>query len=297
MRKFLVGGLVVVSLALAGCRGEGATHVRPDDAGPRATAWKGKQYVALGDSYTAGPGIGGASAVTGPAACQRSEENYPHLVASRLQLKLDDVSCSGAQTAQMTQPQVRDDERQPAQFDALSEDTDVVTVSIGGNDNQVFMQLIGGCVLLAQTHPHGSPCRAALLGSGTTIGSYQRMLTRRLVKVLRGIARRAPNAQVLAVGYPQIIPAHGHCADLPLATGDYRLARSVNAVFNTALQRAAERRHVTYVDNWDSTAGHDICATTPWIAGSQPGRAGAAYHPYAEEQQAVAANIVKALAS
>jgi lysophospholipase L1-like esterase len=291
----LAGGLVVASLALAACGGP-TTHIRPDTRGPHAAEWKGKRYVALGDSYTAGPGIGGSTAVTGPEACQQSDENYPHLVAARLEMTLHDVSCSGAQTAQMTRPERRNGERMPPQFDALSSATDLVTVGIGANDNRVFMKLISGCVFLATSRPHGSPCRTALLGAGVTVHRYQRALTRHLVRVFRGIARRAPHARILAIGYPQVVPAHGHCSELPLATGDYRLARAVNIAFNEAMRTAAERRGITYVDVWDATEGHDICSTSPWIAGSSPGRAGAAYHPYADEMQAVAVEVVKVLA-
>lgn len=298
MRKYWAGALVVASLALAGCgAGQGATHIRPDALGPNAQAWQGRQYVALGDSYTAGPGIGGITAVSGRKACQQSDENYPHLVAARLQMKLKDVSCSGAQTGQMKGSQDRDGVTVPPQFDALSSATGVVTVGIGANDEQMFMKLIYGCVVVRDSHPHGAPCQKALRSTGVSVAGLQHRLTRRLAKVYRGIQRRAPHARVLAIGYPQIVPAHGHCAALPFATGDYAFARSVIVAFNDAMRAAARRTDVTYVDTWSSTAGHDICAHDPWIAGSSAGRAGAPYHPYAEEMQAVAADVVKVLAS
>ena len=57
-------------------------------------------YVALGDSYTAGPLITPQDpAIPG---CIRSDANYPNLVAPDLGLPaFRDVSCSGAQTRDM----------------------------------------------------------------------------------------------------------------------------------------------------------------------------------------------------
>jgi hypothetical protein len=61
------------------------------------------QYVALGDSYTAGPGIPGPDG--GPAGCQRSSRSYSALVTLHLRLKPDqlrDTSCSGAVAADLS---------------------------------------------------------------------------------------------------------------------------------------------------------------------------------------------------
>src|SRR3712207_5879816 len=57
-------------------------------------------YVALGDSYTAGPAI----TPQGPTipGCIRSDANYPNLIAPDVgQPAFRDVSCSGAQTKDM----------------------------------------------------------------------------------------------------------------------------------------------------------------------------------------------------
>src|SRR5262249_45014666 len=61
-------------------------------------------YVALGDSYTAGPIIG--MQLPDPVGCFRSDHNYPHFVAEALQAPtFRDASCSGAGTDEMTAPQ------------------------------------------------------------------------------------------------------------------------------------------------------------------------------------------------
>src|SRR5437870_5654892 len=65
------------------------------------------------------------------APCWRSNHNYPHEAADRLRVTtFRDVTCSSATTENMTAPQ----DGVPPQFDALSRDTTLVTLTIGGND-------------------------------------------------------------------------------------------------------------------------------------------------------------------
>ena len=62
-----------------------------------------QSYVALGDSYTAGPVI--PVQQPDPYGCLRSDHNYPHLVAAALGVgDFKDPSCSGADTGDMTAP-------------------------------------------------------------------------------------------------------------------------------------------------------------------------------------------------
>ena len=93
---------------------------------PSTAGAAGASYVSMGDSYTAGPGIAPPSP-TAPADCAQSAANYPHLVATALNLSLTDVSCSGAKTENFTVAQYGD---QPPQFNALSASTEVVTIGM-----------------------------------------------------------------------------------------------------------------------------------------------------------------------
>ena len=70
----------------------------------------------------------------------------------------------------------------------------------------------------------------------------------------------------------------------------------VNRTLTEQLERAARATGTTYIDVWSASKGHDICSDTPWINGavSDQSRA-AAYHPFAEEQQAVADLITQEL--
>src|SRR5689334_24494241 len=96
-----------------------------------ATAARAANYVALGDSYAAGPLIPNPLL---PLGCLKSSNNYAHLAAPGIGLTLRDATCSGAETEDMTNPQnVEPDGPNPPQFNSLDANTTVVSVTIGGN--------------------------------------------------------------------------------------------------------------------------------------------------------------------
>ena len=87
----------------------------------------GDKYVALGSSFASGPLIPNEV----DHSCLRSSNNYPHLVAAKLKLALTDVSCGNATTDNVVStPQGAN----PLQIQAVTPDTKLVTVTIGGND-------------------------------------------------------------------------------------------------------------------------------------------------------------------
>ena len=108
-------------------------------------------YVAMGDSYTAAHGVPGTNWLDG---CLQSDRNYPNLVAEALpDAELIDVSCSGAATHHMWDPRVYGTIEHAPQLDALTVDTDLVTISIGYNDFRLFATLFGRCAELAKKDP------------------------------------------------------------------------------------------------------------------------------------------------
>ncbi|MFF0013029.1 hypothetical protein [Streptomyces sp. NPDC005374] len=102
--RILLTGLLLAGATLA--TAVGVTHYDGDSPAPPG---KGP-YVALGDSYTAGPKIPDQNG--DPAGCDRSDRNYPSLVAAGLDIKgadFKDVSCSGATIADLTGKQSTED--------------------------------------------------------------------------------------------------------------------------------------------------------------------------------------------
>jgi lysophospholipase L1-like esterase len=251
-------------------------------------------YVALGDSYTSAPLVPETDPQDG---CLRSSGNYPSLVAAELEgTVLTDVSCAGADSLSLVGVQrTFDGGAQPPQLQAVTEDTSLVTISIGGNDFGLFSSLVGGCAQVAQQDPAGSPC--ADLAADQAPEALTK-IRERVASAVEGIRGRAPDARILVVGYPQIVPQGDRsCPGLPIAEGDLPFARTVNQGLAEALAGAARKAGVEYVDVYAATEGHDICSDDPWIAGRETvdGQA-LAFHPFAAEQRAVADAVLEVLA-
>jgi lysophospholipase L1-like esterase len=245
--------------------------------------------VALGDSFTSAPLVPVTDVANG---CFRSSANYPALVARALGAKLDDRSCGGAQIVHLGTSQYPE---VPAQLTALKPDTDLVTIGMGGNDGGVFEKLTRECPRLRARDPRGAPCEAAMTASGADVllASLASTATR-LTAALEEVHEKSPEARVLVVGYPQIVAARSRCTLLPLAAGDFAYAAKVNVALNDALRRAAQASGSTYVDV-AREGGHDICSDDPWVNGPvNDQQRAAAYHPFAEEQAAVAELVVAA---
>lgn len=298
MHRLLPALVMLLALSACGDGGEGDRSTeRPEPAparstgSPTAAATPVDRYVALGDSYTAAPLVPPTDLST---TCLRSQVNYPALVAEALPgTRLTDVSCSGATTADVTRPQVGQlgqTGRVPPQIDAVTRGTDLVTIGLGGNDDQLFGGLISRCTQAAGSDPTGSPCTDSYDAAATTaLDSTFTRIADNLAGVVAKVRDRAPRARILVVGYPQVVPVSGACDALPLAAGDYPFVHEVNRRLTEALRVGATRAGAEYVDVWRASAGHDICSADPWINGQvTSAQTALAYHPLAAGQQAVA---------
>ncbi|MFI9455137.1 SGNH/GDSL hydrolase family protein [Amycolatopsis sp. NPDC052450] len=264
-----------------------------------------RKYVALGDSYTAGPLIPWQQA----SWCFRSNNNYPAWLATKLGLyykagAFTDVSCSSADTTNMTKPQTVPSPSlalasAPPQFDALTLDTDLVTIGIGGNDYGVFGSLVGTCPELRDSDPTGSPCKDHFTINGTdTLLAAIENTRRNLERVVKGVWERSPAATIVLVGYPRIVPPTGYCPSVvPFADGDYAWADEVERALNKAVSTAARKQGARYVDTYGPSLGHDACSgDAAWVSGKTTDLFRAvAYHPYAAGMKAEADLIFKAL--
>jgi lysophospholipase L1-like esterase len=298
----LAASLLAGTLLLTGCTSTGgdATPADPNGSGAAtgtapSTAAQVHTYVALGDSYSAGPLIPVTDLAGG---CARSDHNYPSLVARRLGVRtFRDVTCSGATTADLTRAQHPfQGSTVPPQLRAVTEDTDLVTIGIGGNDLDLFGTLVGTCTGLRSQDPQGSPCARHFAEAGPDLAEVTRTIDRNVAAALDGIRERAPQATVVLVGYLRLVPRHGTCPGLPLATGDYAQGRRVSVSLNRALRQAARQTQVRFVDAYRLSRGHDICSAAPWVNGGVTDRQRAlAYHPFASGMRAVADGVLAAL--
>lgn len=272
---------VAAALAVAPTHAPGAPASLPDAR---------VRYVALGDSFTTGPLI---PQVVPALGCVRSTHDYPALVAAALGTRsFTDVSCSGADTTDLRNPQATGFAVVPPQLAALSPGTDLVTLGIGGNDFSVYRRLVSVCPRVRVLDPGGAPCRAHFRGSGgDRLLAAVRRTGDRLDRAVARIRARSPRATVLVVGYPRVAPARGTCPDvLPFADGDYRYADLVERRLNAQLRQAARGNGAGFVDTYAASRGHDACAgAEAWVNGqrTEVGRA-LAYHPFRAYMDAVA---------
>ncbi|MEU1489093.1 SGNH/GDSL hydrolase family protein [Streptomyces sp. NPDC005776] len=255
-------------------------------AGERAA--QGEHYVALGDSYSSGPGIPQQT----DTVCGRSDRNYPSLVANAVgAAEFTDVTCAGADTTHMAGSQ----ESVPPQLDALGPDTTLVTLGVGGNDLDLT-GVITRCVLVAYLSPYGSPCKHSFTLFGTDeIGSRINSTAPKIDAVLNEIHARSPQARVLLVGYPSLLPDDGTACrqTIPLAVGDFPWVRDKEKYLNTML---AQRAGADYVDTYGPSVGHDACkaAGDRWIEPADSAE-GAGFHPNATGHRSMADAVLATL--
>lgn len=244
----------------------------------------GSEYVALGDSYSAGYGLGDPTGLP-VSACGQSAQDYPHRVAARFGLALHDVTCGGATTADILGGhQFRG---VPPQIEALSADTRLVTVTIGGNDADLF-GTAAACLALSSSGPVFSgrdapSCRSTLVQDGVDqLGvKIRSRVALGIATALAAIRNAAPNAQVVFLGYPAIFPDAEHtpakgcfrsALDLgtlagsfpansyPFTNTDVRYLHGVQQDLDDVARSAASAAGVRYLDVFTSTLSRSACA-------------------------------------
>ena len=257
-----------------------------------------RQYVAMGSSFAAGPGVGQRDPRS-PLLCMRSAQNYAHLLARARGLNLTDVTCSGATTQHLLKG---GQYFQPPQLDALGPNTELVTVTIGGNDVSYLGNLLAWS---SQQAPKRMPFVGRLLARATTseeqVDRAFAMLPDRLAQIAAEVRRRSPRATLVFVDYTTVLPEEGSCPD-PLPVTDQQLQRSRDVTRRLADITATVARDsgVLLVRASEVTRGHDICSDDPWVFGFEnavsPFAFGAAaYHPNEKAMQAIADAINAAL--
>lgn len=245
------------------------------------TAQAGERYVSMGSSYAAGLGItpyqDGA-----PARCTRSTRNYASQLAAKRGLTLVDVGCSGAKTSAILQPWGE----LPAQIDAVTAGTALVTVTIGGND----IGLVGGLYGASCRKLGEANCAPATSASEADYAALKTAMT----GMVAAIRQRAPKAQIVLVEYPTILPSQGSCAATPLSETDADAARAKAARLLAITREAAASGGATVITTSDFSRDHDACAAEPWMNG-YPAPGAAPYHPNLAAMTAIAQALDAAL--
>jgi hypothetical protein len=242
-----------------------------------AGAARAANYVALGDSYAAGPVIPNQIA---PLGCLKSDHNYAHLAAPAIGLPLRDPTCSGATTEDMTNPQETELGTNPPQFDSLDEETTRVSLTIGGNDIG-FSEVALSCLTV---NPFSTPCKDKYTAGGKDqIAERIAATAPKVAAVLQGIHAISPAAKVFVVNYAAIFPETGFGCwpQMPVGFGDVPYLRAKEKELNAMLATQAASNGATVVDWYKASIGHDACkgSSTRWVEPVVPTNPAAPIHP------------------
>ncbi len=221
---------------------------------PAAAAGPPVDYVALGDSYAAGLGSPGAT-----GWCGRSPQSYPQQwVARRPVRSFAFVACNGATTVDL----------RAYQLSALDAGTDLVSVTIGGNDAG-FAPTVGSCLVTDDR-----TCADAV---GVARAVIRHVLPARLDATYRAIRDRSPAARVVVLGYPRLFE-RGPCpGGLSAAKRDTLNAGADE--LDTVIAARAAAAGFRYVDVRAAFAGHGICSDRAWVNTVSLLRPLDSYHP------------------
>lgn len=244
----------------------------------------GAHYVNMGSSFAAGVKTGPAPA-SSPARCFQSEANYAHLLAARLALSLTDVSCAGATSAHLLGAW----NELPAQIDAVTPDTRLVTITIGGND----IAYVGN--LTAASCEQGESIRV----SGMTLPcpppfpvaeEAYTTLERNLREVAAQIKARAPQARVVFIQYVALVP-ETQCPQSRFTGAEATALRTTAARLADITARAARENGAEVLAMDQIARGHTPCDAEPWsvgLAADYDETQGAPWHPNRAGMDAIA---------
>ncbi|KAA8887119.1 SGNH/GDSL hydrolase family protein [Nocardia colli] len=215
-------------------------------------------YVALGDSYSSGTGIGEYRPDSG--SCRRSDAAYPALwAASHTVGSFAFKACSGATTQDV----------RSGQLAALSDKIGLVSITAGGNDAG-FSDILRSCVFPASD----TSCDAAV---NKGIDYVNRTLPGRLDGLYQDIKAKAPKAKVVVVGYPRLFERDVCPLSFSLHKRD-SLNRGADELDKVTAARA-QAAGFTFADPRSRFAGHGICGRDPWINQLDLGDPVESYHP------------------
>ena len=225
----------------------------------------GANYVALGDSYSAGVGTGNYYSSSG--SCDRSPQGYPALwAAANAPSSFTFNACSGATTADVLS----------GQLTGLSSSTSLVSITIGGNDVG-FASDMETCVLDST-----SSCVSAINNSKSEANS---VLPGRLDNVLNTIHADAPNARIVVLGYPEFYDMSATFLCFGLSNTDRSAINGGADLLDTLLSQAAARHGDVFADVRSAFSGHELCDDAGWLNSVDWTDIGNSYHPTATGYQ------------
>lgn len=291
--------------AAAGTAMAGATLMAgPATAAPPPAPEPGAPYVALGSSYAAGAGVGPADPTDIGSLCGRTLTAYPNLVAKALNLTLTNATCGGATTENITtSPQKVRTHSISLQIDAVTAETRLVTITIGGNDvNYVGNLIAESCLADLATDP-SSPTANIVKQYGActplpdeTVRNALAQMESKLTTMTKQVQAKAPQARIVLVDYPAVLPQNGEpCSVIPIPRDRQKFLLEVARGLSLSTKHAAQSTGADYVAASQDSRHHDACSADPWMTGYVFAPGSAPMHPNETGHAAVADAIVRQL--
>jgi lysophospholipase L1-like esterase len=254
----------------------------------------GGRYVAMGSSFAAGPGLP-RRAPGSPRRAGRSTANYAHLVAAALNLDLHDVTFSGATTGDILGPAVGG---RPAQLDAVTPGTRLVTITAGGNDVGFLPRLTLTSLPWPLRAVPRIRAQADAFGEPHATDERFAQLERNLATIATRLRERAPACRVLLADYLTILPPDGPAPAPPPPPDVAAWGRAIATRLAATFQAAAGSAGWTYVGVSAASSGHHAWSAEPWTRRFHLSlRGGAPYHPNAAGMAAAARLVLAGLAA
>ncbi|MFE4536235.1 SGNH/GDSL hydrolase family protein [Streptomyces scopuliridis] len=220
-------------------------------------------YVALGDSYSSGVGSGSYDSASG--SCKRTPKAYPALwAAANAPASFAFTACSGARTGDVT----------ANQLGPLNSGTDLVSISIGGNDAG-FADVMTTCVLQSEATCLNRVAQARAFVDSTLPGNLNSVYT--------AIRSKAPSARVVVLGYPRFYQLNGTCI-AGLSEKERSAINGAADYLNAATAKRAADHGFAFADVAGAFTGHEICSGSAWLHSVNWLDIGESYHPTAAGQ-------------
>lgn len=228
-----------------------------------AAAQADYRYVALGDSYSSGVGAGNYDSASGN--CKRTTRAYPALWATaHAPQAFSFVACAGARTGDVLSGQLA----------PLNSGTDLVSITIGGNDAG-FSDVMTTCVLQSE-----ATCVSRVNQAKAYVDST---LPGQLDQVYNAISGRSPSAHVVVLGYPRFYKLNGTCTT-GLTEGERSAINGAADHLNAAIAKRAADHGFTFASVVGAFTGHEICSGNSWLHSVNWLNIGESYHPTAAGQ-------------
>jgi len=252
-------------------------------AGPSSPADTGRakrlDYVAVGDSFAAAPGVPDPAL---PAGCRKSTNGYPSILARQLNAtSFVNVTCSGATTEDIT-GRVQQTKDGPAarQIDAVDASADLITVTIGANDVGLPSDAEGCAVKSADPPPCTDEFVVGNVDRISQLIAAQLPVWSALIDQLRVTA---PHARIVVVGYGTFVRPGGCFPAQPVLPRDADYLQSKLNELDDLQQQLAGKKAIDYFDTRLISQGHDICAAPSdrYIEGFVTTRPAVRLHPNA----------------